>query len=489
MGGGKMAGILPVDTRPWPERRDEALANQTMRTTISLTTRRLQAGQLKVFSDYPEAEEARQRAILDKRAAIKDMDHLLEQFSQAVHEHGGHVHLARTAPDAVKLVRAIAEDSKVRRVVKTKSMVTEEIELNRGLIEDGIEVLETDLGEYIIQRAGEKPSHILAPAAHKNREEVLRLFERDASQSGIEPPPDDDAKTLTQYARRRLRQEFLRADMGITGGNFLVAETGSVVLITNEGNADLVTTLPRVLVSVVGVEKIIADWQALQNIIQQPALNGVGQRLSSYTTIVSGPTGGDAAEGPQKWHVVLLDNGRTGLRGTEYEDVLSCIRCGACLNVCPVFRQVGGNAYGSVYSGPIGVVETPLLTEGTILAEMPMMACTMCHACVDACPMDIDLPAHILSLREENVEKHAGSFSTRQTYRWWARWWATPTGYQRSLRMARAGQRFYMRDGMLRTAPGLAKGWFQSRNMPPVAKETFHEWWKRTHEEGGDRHE
>lgn len=484
-----MAGILPVDPRPWAVRRDDALANRTMRATISLATRRFQAGQKKVFMDYPEAEAARQRSVAHKRAAIKDMDRLLEEFSKAVHEHGGHVHLARTAPDAVKLVRAIAEDSNVHRVVKTKSMVTEEIELNRGLIEAGIEVLETDLGEYIIQRAGERPSHILAPAAHKNRKEIRELFENDAIQTGIEPPDGDDARTLTQYARRRLREEFLHADMGITGGNFLVAETGSIVLITNEGNADLVTTLPRVLVSVVGVEKVIADWQALQDIIQQPAMNAIGQRLSSYTTIVSGPTSVNSGEGPQAWHVVLLDNGRTALRGTEYEDVLSCIRCGACLNVCPVFRQVGGNAYGSVYSGPIGVVETPLLTEGTILAEMPMMACTMCHACTEVCPMDIDLSGHILSLREEKVEKQDGDFMIRHTYRWWARWWASPAGYRRSLRMARFGQRFYMRDGLLHTAPGLAKGWFQSRNMPPIAQETFHEWWQRERENPGDSHE
>lgn len=473
-------GTLPVDSRPWVVRRDTALADTTMRTTIGMVTRRLHLSRQNAYREFPNGESDRILAAADKRNAIADMDALVVKFRQAVADHGGETHFATTAAEAVDIVRAIAEGAGVRRVVKTKSMVTEEIELNHGLEAVGIQVLETDLGEYIIQRAGEKPSHILAPAAHKNRKAVQELFQRDADEAGIQPPESDDPTALTRYARTRLRQEFLDADMGITGGNFLVADTGSVVIITNEGNADMVTSLPPILVSVVGVEKILADWKALQHIIQQPAMSGVGQRLSSYTTIVSGVRPRDGLEGPQFWHVVLLDNGRQTLRGTRYEDVLSCIRCGACLNGCPVFRQIGGHAYGSVYSGPIGIVETALLTDLTILPELPTVACTMCHACADACPMDIDLPHHILSLRQEKVHRHLGPKTTDMTYRWWARQWATSKGYRRSIRMARWGQRFYRKNGLLQSGPGIARGWFSSRSMPVVAGETFSEWWART---------
>lgn len=481
----KGKGTLPQDPRPWWQRRDAALADTTMRATIGMVTRRLHLARQTVYQDFPRGESDRARSVQDKRDAIKNMDSLLAEFRRSVEDHGGRTYLARSAADAVDIVRAIAKTAGVRRVVKTKSMATEEIELNPALIASGIQVIETDLGEYIIQRAGEKPSHILAPAAHKNRQAVQTLFQGDARNAGLRPPESDDPTVLTRYARERMRQEFLEADMGITGGNFLVADTGSVVLITNEGNADLVTSLPPILVSVVGVEKLLKDWQALQHIIQQPAMNGVGQRLSAYTTIVSGTRSADGVEGPQAWHVVLLDNGRTRLLDTRYEDVLSCIRCGACLNACPVFRQIGGHAYGSVYSGPIGIVETPLLTDLTILPELPSVACTMCHACADACPMDINLPGHIVALRQEKVRRHLTANGVDLTYRWWARQWATPQGYRRSIRLARFGQRFYQKQGILKSGPGLTRGWFKTRTMPPIAEETFGEWWNKTRNREG----
>lgn len=474
-----MRGTLPEDSRSWATRRDAALADKTMRTTIGFVTRRLHLARQKVYQEFPSGESDRTRAVTFKREAIGKLDSYVTEFRQAVQSHGGYTYRAATANDAVAIVKEIALRAGVQRVVKTKSMATEEIELNQGLIAAGISVTETDLGEYIIQRANEKPSHILAPAAHKNRQAIQELFIDDANTANLSPPTTDDPETLTRYARNRLRQEFLAAEMGITGGNFLVADTGSVVIITNEGNADLVTSLPPILVSVVGIEKIVSDWTALASIIQQPAMNGVGQRLSSYTTIVSGPRPEGGVEGPLAWHVVLLDNGRSSLKDTPYEDVLACIRCGACLNACPVFRQIGGHAYGSVYSGPIGIVETPLLTDLTVLPELPAVACTMCHACGEACPMDIDLPGHIVSLRQERVHRHLTRKGTDRTYRWWAKQWATAKGYRRSIHMARLGQRFYRKQGLLQAGPGLAQGWFKTRNMPPVASQTFGEWWQR----------
>ncbi|PSR32444.1 MAG: lactate utilization protein [Sulfobacillus benefaciens] len=475
-----MDGQLPIDTRPWPVRRDAALHDQTMQQTIGVVTKRLANAKVTAYAAYPEANHWRQRAVEVKRQSIRQLEEHLATFTQQVESHGGKVHRATTAADAIQTILEVAQHHQVRSVIKTKSMVTEELELNRALENAGIAVRETDLGEYIIQLAHEKPSHILAPALHKNREQIHALFDQDALVYHTEPPASEDIVALTQYARRRLREEFLAADMGVTGGNFLVAETGTVVLITNEGNADMVTTLPRLLVSVVGVEKIVADWSGLIDVIQQPALSGVGQRLSSYTTLVSGTRGPDQWEGPDEWHVVLLDNGRTQLKDTPFEDVLSCIRCGACLNVCPVFRQVGGHAYGSVYPGPIGIVETPLLTNFEVLPELPSALCTLCHACGEACPMNIDLPGHIVQLRQMKQERHMNAIGVTRSYRWWARFWATPHGYRRSMRWARWGQWWFVRHGRIQSAPGLAGGWFKTRDMPPVASMTFHEWWDRT---------
>jgi L-lactate dehydrogenase complex protein LldF len=471
-----MAGHLPADARPWPVRRDAGLGDATMRDTLGRVTRRFAEGKRQVFQAYAAQEVARQAGVRAKRRAIGQLDALVDQVQAAIAAQGGTAHVAATADDACAIVREIAQAAGVRVAVKSKSMLTEELALNQALAADGIRVIETDLGEYIIQQAGETPSHILAPAAHKNRAQIRTLLAADARQAHLPPPTDDDAQTLTQFARTRLRQEFLAADLGITGGNFCVAETGTVVLITNEGNADWVTSVPPVLVCVVGLEKLVATWEDLTTLIQQPAMNGIGQRLSAYTTLISGPRA-TCGEGPTAVHVVLVDNGRRALRGTPYEDVLSCIRCGACLNVCPVFRQVGGHAYGSVYSGPIGVVETPLLTDFAVGAELPSVACTVCHACGEACPMDIDLPGHILRLRGEKVRRRLTARTANGSYRLWSGAWATPAGYRRSLRLARLAQTIYQRRGWLTDAPGLAHGWFVTRDMPKLAAQSFHAWW------------
>ncbi|MCL4495632.1 MAG: lactate utilization protein [Firmicutes bacterium] len=483
-----MAGQLPYDNRPWPERRDAALQNQTMRHTIGFVTRRFTLIKGEIYRTSPDLEASRKTAVGQKRQAIRDLPQLLEQFRNQVEGRGAHTYLAAQAQDAVDIALNIARSHQAELVIKSKSMVTEEIELNQAFEKAGIPVRETDLGEYIIQLAKERPSHILAPAAHRNRHQVEELFQADASREKISPPQSDEIEDLTRYARSRLRQEFLRADMGVTGGNFLVAETGTLVLITNEGNADMVTSLPPVLVSIVGVEKIVRDWASLTEIIQQPAMSGIGRHLSSYTTMIQGPKSPGSVEGPREWHVILVDNGRMALRDTEFEDVLSCIRCGACLNACPVFREVGGHAYGSVYPGPIGIVETPLLTDFQVLPELPSALCTLCHACQEACPMDIALPDHIISLRHTIVKRHLNSSTVNWTLRTWARFWSTPGGYRRSISLARVMQRL---SGKKRNAqglfPGIFAGWGQTREIPQVAPKTFHEWWQEWKERAEEK--
>jgi L-lactate dehydrogenase complex protein LldF len=479
-----MPGVLPPADAPWPERRRRALADPTMRAAVVRTTRNLAQGKAGAYATYPPGEAMRVRAVSARRSALARIDALLEALAANVEAHGGHVERAAGPADVGRYVLAIARRRAAARVVKSKSMATEEIALNEQLEAAGLRVRETDLGEYIIQLAHERPSHILAPAAHKTRGQIQQLFEREAADSGVTPPTGDGTPELTAFARRQLREDFLAADIGVTGGNFLVAETGTLVLITNEGNGRMATSLPPVHVAVVGIDKVVATWDDMAALLQQPPLSGTGQLISTYTTFVTGPRRPGELDGPEEFHLVLLDNGRHELLGTEYEDVLTCIRCGACLNVCPVFRTIGGQAYGSIYSGPIGVVLTPLLGGLDHAPELPKSACAMCHACRVACPMEIDLPRHILALRQTEVDQSMEPRTVRLTFKLWGRFWASPVGYRLTARLARLGQRALMRKGRLTRAPGLVGGWTATRDSPPVARETFHEWWRRRGKQG-----
>ena len=474
-----MPGELPPAAASWPERRRHALADPAMRAAVAKSTRSLTAKNEAVFAAYPAAEAMRTRAVIGRRGSLARVDALLDELTRQVEARGGHVVRAASPADVGRYVLDVARRRGVLRVVKSKSMATEEIALNEQLENAGLHVRETDLGEYIIQLAGERPAHILVPASHKTRQQVRALFDEEAAACAVDPPVGDATPELTAFARRQLRADFLAADMGISGGNFLVAETGTLVLITNEGNGRMTTSLPRVHVAVVGIDKIVATWADLADLLQQPALSGTGQRLSTYTTFITGPRREGECDGPEEFHLVLLDNGRHELLGTEFADVLACIRCGACLNVCPGFRTIGGQAYGSMYSGPIGVVLTPLLGGLERAPELPKSACALCYACADACPMEIDLPRYILALRRTEVERGMEPWTDRLTFELWGRFWANPAGFRFTGRIARLGQRVYVRDGRLKGAPGLVGGWTATRNAPPLARESFHEWWAR----------
>ena len=481
-----MPSLLPSPGATWKERRDRALADATLRGAVAKSTRHLAAQREAVYAGYPRGEELLPQAQAAKRASVARMDELLAELTRNVEAHGGHVTRASGPDDVARYVLDVARRRGARRVVKSKSMATEEVDLNVRLEEAGLHVRETDLGEYIIQLAHERPSHIIVPAAHKTRGQIRALFEDEAGAQGVASPDDESTPALTAFARRQLRAEFLAADIGISGGNYLVAATGTLVLITNEGNGRMSTSLPPVHIALVGIDKLLATWEDLAVVLQQAPLSATGQRLSTYTSFITGPRREGELDGPEEFHLVLLDNGRHEILGTEFEDVLACIRCGACLNVCPVFRTIGGHAYGSMYSGPIGVVLTPLLGGLAQAAELPKSACSLCHACRDACPMAIELPQHILSLRRREVEEGLEPATQRFTFGVWSRLWATPAGYRRAARLARLGQRAYVRGGKLGRvprylpAPGLLGGWLATRDAPPVAPETFHEWWHRT---------
>ena len=330
---------------------------------------------------------------------LTHLDAYLALLEQQVTEAGGHVHWARDAEEARRIVLEIAQQHGVRRAVKVKSMATEEIDLNDALQAAGIAVRETDLGEYIVQLAGVMPSHIIVPAVHLTKEGIAELFHE---KLGVEAPPEPEK--LTEIARGRLREEFLAADMGISGGNFLIAETGTLVLVTNEGNGRMCTTLPPLHVAVVGIEKVLPDLESLAVVLQLLPRNATGQALTTYTTLLTGPRRSAGEGGAEEFHLVLLDNGRSRILGDEVtRQTLLCIRCGACLNVCPVYNNVGGHAYGWVYPGPIGAILAPQLLGAAAAGDLAF-ASSLCGACADVCPVKIPIPEILLRLRRRVVE-------------------------------------------------------------------------------------
>ncbi|MDA1215573.1 MAG: LutB/LldF family L-lactate oxidation iron-sulfur protein, partial [Chloroflexi bacterium] len=329
----------------------------------------------------PVWEQLRERARSIKQQTLANLDYYLELVDKSVTRNGGHVHFAKDADEANKIVLEIAKRHDVKRVVKSKSMVSEEIGINQVLEANGIEPVETDLGEYIIQLAKETPFHIIAPALHKSKEQVSDLFH-----DWLKSQPTNEIEELCRTARDELRDKFATADMGITGANFIVAETGTVMLVTNEGNGRMTTSVPRVQVTLAGMEKVVPALEDLATFIRLLPRSATGQRISTYTTFVGGPRSATDEDGPEEFHLVLVDNGRMNvLKDPEMREVLQCIRCGACLNTCPVYQKVGGHAYGWVYSGPIGAILTPLLVGMDEGKELPF-ASSLCGACKDVFP-------------------------------------------------------------------------------------------------------
>ena len=426
------------------------VASEPVRAAVRHATDLLATNRRDALEGLSDSDALRDEAAFLRRRTLGDLDDVLAQWQRASESRGVVVHRARDATEAVRVISTIVAKSAARLVVKGKSMASEEIHLNDALESQGIDVVETDLGEFIIQLAHETPSHIIVPAIHRNRFDVAELFSAEAGYA-IASVVEDEAA----YARQRLRDAFLAADVGITGVNFAIAETGSICLVENEGNGRMCSSLPRVHIAVMGMERIVRDWDELDVMLALLARSATGQPLSVYTNIISGPRRENEADGPDELHVVVLDNGRSNLIGTEYEDTLACIRCGACLNVCPVYRHVGGHAYRSVYSGPIGAVLTPLLApDDAAAAELPY-ASTLCGACTDVCPVRIPLHDLLLRLRQRPQRSTRG-------FDLWSRVWGTSTGYRISVRLSRIGLRF------ARVLPkfGWAKVWSRDRQLP-----------------------
>ena len=478
-------------TPPFPVAARAALADAQLRANLGRATATIRAKRAAVVAERADWEALRLAGAAIKDEVLRDLPSLLEELEQAVTAAGGTVHWARDAAEANAIVADVALSHGAREVVKVKSMATQEIELNEALRQVGIDVWETDLAEMIVQLGHDLPSHILVPAIHRNRTEIRDIFLDEMGRVG-RPAPDgltDEPGDLAEAARLHLREKFLRARVAVSGANFAVAQTGTVVVVESEGNGRMCLTLPDVLITVMGIEKLVPTWRDLEVFLQSLPRSATAERMNPYTSMWTGVTPGD---GPQAFHLILLDNGRTDvLSDTVGRQALRCIRCSACLNVCPVYERTGGRAYGSVYPGPIGAILTPQLRG---IAKHPVdkqtaslpFASSLCGACVDVCPVRIDIPEVLVHLRGQVVRQSEAThrLPTAEAVVMRAAAWtlATPRRLGLAERAAGLGGRILGRKGMLRRlpGPGPVAGWFGKRDLKVPARESFRAWWRRT---------
>jgi L-lactate dehydrogenase complex protein LldF len=447
---------FPTDAR-------SALANSQLRRNLGHATSTIRAKRARVVAEVEDWEALRDAGAEIKERTLRHLDVHLERLEEAVTRAGGTVHWARDGAEACAVVAQVARAHGADEVIKVKSLATDEIELNEALERAGVHAVETDLAELIIQLDGDWPSHILVPAIHRNRAEIAEIFQRELGVDVSDVPAE-----LTAAARVHLRAKFLSVPVGVSGANFAVAETGHVVVVESEGNGRMCTTLPEVLVSVVGIEKVLPRWRDLDVMLQLLPRSSTGERMNPYTSIWSGVSDGD---GPREFHLVLLDGGRTDVLADEVgRAALRCIRCSACLNVCPVYERTGGHAYGSVYPGPIGAILTPQL-RGLDNAPTLPWASSLCGACYEVCPVKIDIPSILVHLRGRVVrETKAEGLSERAAMAAMARVFASRRAYEAAQRAARLGR------GPLASAA--LRPWTRSRELPDVPAQSFREWWR-----------
>jgi len=449
------------------------LADVKLQDALSRLQSRFVGGRSAVIREIADLEETRNAAATIRDRVLNNLEHWLLQFEQQATARGAIIHWAETGDDVNRIVAEIAAQHGVKTAAKSKSMVSEECGLNDALEQAGVSVMETDLGEYILQLAHEAPSHIVAPVVHKNKEEIADLFAEKHH-----TPRKTDIAELCREAREVLRPAFLNADMGISGGNFLVAETGSVLIVTNEGNGRLVTTLPRVHVAITGIEKVVPTLEDVTTLLRLLPRSATGQSITNYVSVLTGNKNNEDHDGPEHFHIILLDNGRSSLIGSEMQEMLRCIRCGACMNHCPVYQNIGGHAYGWVYPGPMGSILTPLLGGIEKSPDLPN-ASTFCGACAAVCPVKIPLPDLLRKLREKQMQ--LGMKSRRETFalKTWAWLALRPHLYALATRIGvRMMRAMGDKNNLIHTLPG-ASGWTDGRDFPAPSGQTFRELYER----------
>ena len=466
---------MQITTPKFRENAARALADAPLQKALKNVEIGFIAKRLAAIDALPEFEALRDNARDIKNHTLAHLDLYLEEYEKKVIASGGHVHFAETAEDARAIILDICRKRNAKTVTKGKSMITEEIELNDFFEKNGITPVETDLGEYIIQLRGETPSHIIAPAVHLNKDQVEADFRRVHTHL----PPERDLsqhEALLNEARQVLRKRYFEADVGITGANFLIAETGSSVIVTNEGNGDLTQTLGKCHVVVASLEKLVPTLNDCAQILRLLARSATGQDMSVYTTFSTGPKRAEDPDGPEEYHVVLLDNGRTSMLGTEFQEMLRCIRCGACMNHCPVYHAVGGHAYGAVYPGPMGAVLTPSLSGIEVGGNLPN-ASTFCGRCESVCPMRIPLPKMMRHWREREFEKHLQPTAARYGLNFWAFFAKRPKLYRAAVSVAMPLLAALGGSKRRIASLPLAGGWTKHRDMPAPEGKTFLQAW------------
>lgn len=473
---------MQPSTHQFKQRAARAVLDESLREALGNVQEGFAGKRAIAVSELPEFEKIRQHAKDIKNHVLENLDLYLEEFEKNVKASGGHVHWAQTPEEGSEIVLDICRRSNAKLIAKGKSMVSEEMALNARLESNDMEVIETDLGEYIIQLAKEPPSHIIAPAIHKTKSQISDLFQQHHSQYGRHDRVEEVAD-IVEEARIVLRQKFINADVGITGANFLIAETGSTVLVTNEGNGDLSSTLPKVHIVTAGIEKVLPSLADLPTFLRLLARSATGQEMSVYTSVFTGPRRPEDDIGPEEFHIVLLDNGRTEMLAGEFREMLRCIRCGACLNHCPVYGAIGGHAYGWVYSGPMGSVLTPLMTGLRNSTDLPN-ACTLNGRCAEVCPMSIPLPRMLRQLRVKEFREGLVKARVRYSLRLWSWLAQRPSIYRRAMssvigivNLSNRCRPEASRGGFSKLP--LAGGWTGQRDFPAPQRATFQSQWQR----------
>ncbi|MGM0903664.1 MAG: LutB/LldF family L-lactate oxidation iron-sulfur protein [Bacillota bacterium] len=470
---------IKIGEKPYKDRVQSGIEDDFMRQAVSSAQGRFRNGRLSQAAELGNWEDWRELGAEIRNHTMENLDYYLQQLSENVARRGGKMFFAETAEEANQYVKSVIERKKAKKVVKAKSMVTEEIGLNKALEEVGAEVVESDLGEWILQLDEDPPSHIVTPALHKNKEQIRETFAKKKGYTGSDTPEE-----LAAFAREQLRQDFLAADVGVTGCNFAIAESGAVTLVTNEGNAEMVTSLPDTVISVMGMERIVPTWEEMEVLVGLLTRAAVGQKLTSYITAITGARLEGEIDGPEEFHLVVVDNGRSKILGTEFQSALHCIRCAACINVCPVYRHIGGHAYNSIYPGPIGAVITPLLEGYDDHKELPY-ASTLCAACTEACPVKIPLHEHLIRHRQIIVEKEQmAPTSEKLMMKGFAKWSSSPAIYNMSAKMAKPALGLWTKDGMIENGPGPLKDWTDARDFYAPQGQSFRAWFKQRQKDG-----